>query len=138
MSRIPGTSAWLLARVDLCAQAKLRTELRDLRSMLDASFIGLWVGHEDAQLLAFAGEAHVAPRPYPILTSSLPSHEHVRDACGMSHDAFVYPPQLGCGMPRAGLVVIGSECGVPRVFDAMEACGATLELIVARAVRKVS
>ena len=138
MSRFPGTSAWLVARVDLCAQVKLRAELRGLQRMLDASFIGLWVGHEDALLLAFAGEAQLAPSPYPILTSSLPSHESVRDRTGASHDALVYPPQLGHGMPRSGLVVIGSECEVPTVFDAMEACGAKLERIVARAVRKVA
>jgi hypothetical protein len=135
---LPGSATWLLQRVDLCAQAKLRAEVRILRAQLDASFVGFWVGRDDAQLLAFAGEGRMAPAPFPILTSSLPSDECVRDMHGTSHNAFVYPPQLGARMPAAGLMVIGSECAVPTMFDAMEACGAKLELIVAKAVRKVS
>lgn len=56
----------------------------------------------------------------------------VVDVCGQQAEAF---PRASA---RAGLVVIGGEYDVPGMFDAMEACWAKLELIVAKAARKVS
>ena len=42
MSMLPGTADWLLARVSLAAQLKLRRELRRTQRGLDARFAGLF------------------------------------------------------------------------------------------------
>jgi hypothetical protein len=132
LERLPGTVPWALARLDLRAQAAVRAELRRLRRDLDALYAGVWLGAaRDAEVVAFSGEREDAPHPFPSLASTVPSFEHVRDAAGQERAAVVFPPQLGRGMPRAGLIVVEpARYDAPVLFDAVEASGERIEAIV--------
>lgn len=134
--RIPGTGDWLLARVDARTELNLRKELRRLQREVGLLFVGLWVSSTRGDvLIEFSGESATAPQRYPFITTSVPTLDSFRGLDGVDHDAVVYRPRLGRGMPHLGLLaadVRGLEAS--GLYDAMEQLGDAVEEILVSAI----
>lgn len=136
--RIPGAGDWLLARIDARAELKLRKELRRLQREVGLLFVGLWVSSTRGDILIeFSGEAAIAPQRYPFVSSSVPTLEVFRGSDGEEHDAVLYRPRLGRGMPPLGLLaadVRGLDGSA--LFDTVEQLGDAVEEILVGALRR--
>jgi len=132
---VPGTAGWLLSRMKPAVTLALRQELRKVQRELDATLAAVWVVGGSREFLAYVGERGVAPAELPVVESTVPSFERIRDAAGVDHDAVVARPQLGIGMPRLGLIIVGAAVEPRVLFDAVEAAGDRIEVVVVRALR---
>lgn len=134
--RIPGTGDWLLARIDARVELKLRKELRRLQREVGLLFVGLWVSSTRGDvLIEFSGESAIAPQRYPFVTTSVPTQEVFRGSDGEEHDAVLYRPRLGRGMPQLGLLAADVRgLDVSALFDAVEQLGDDVEDILVAAL----
>ena len=132
---IPGTSEWLLARVNVRVEIKLRKELRRLQREMDATVAGLWVDAGRAEVLVeFAGEIGVAPERCPYVTTTVPTFETFVGADGTEHDAVVHRPRLGRAGPGLRLLVADAALDAAARFDAVAASGERIEEILVAAL----
>ncbi|MCZ7679832.1 MAG: hypothetical protein M5U28_14135 [Sandaracinaceae bacterium] len=127
----------LLARIDARVQLKLRKELRRLQRDAGLLFVGLWVtrtAHGDV-LVEFGGESVVAPQRYPVVATNMPTLDTFRGADGEEHEAVLYRPRLGRGMPRLGLLAADVRgLHAPPLYDAIEQLGDAVEEILVEAI----
>jgi len=95
----------------------------------------VWVVGGSREFFVYVGERGVAPAGLPVVQSTVPLFERIRDASCVDHDAVVARPQLGIGMPRLGLIIVGAAVEQRVLFDAVEAAGDRIEMVVVRALR---
>ncbi|MFO0684927.1 MAG: hypothetical protein U0234_22910 [Sandaracinus sp.] len=129
---LPNTAEHLLSRIDARTELKLRRELRRLQRDVGLLFVGLWVSSTRGDvLIEFAGESAIAPQRYPFITTSAPTLEPFRGSDGEDHEAVVYRPRLGRGMPQLGLLAADVRgLDASPLYDAVEGTGDAVEEIL--------
>lgn len=134
---IPGTAGAVVAAVDLKTGLALRNELRRLRDRADALLAVLFItSHERRDVLEYAGDRAVMPRPMPMVTSSVPTFEMLPCADAATHDAGLHMIRLGRGWPALGLALVSPARPAPELTDAMEEYGARLESALTRSLSR--
>lgn len=138
LSILPGTRQWLLARLDLRVLFALRTELRALVAMTDASYAGLFITRApgpSTDELEWAGEHVLGPRALPELRSTMPSFGDVVCRDGDARHSVIHRVRLGRQMPQLGLSVVDPGPGAASsVFEVVELSAHRLEEIVVTAI----
>lgn len=133
---LPRSPEWLLARIDARTELRLRRALRGLQRDIGLLFVGLWVTTTSGDvLIEFSGESAVAPRRYPFVLTNSPTLESFGGPDGTDHEAVVYRPRIGRGMPRLGLLAADVRgLDAPALYDAVERLGDTVEEILVSVV----
>ena len=134
---IPGTSEAVLAACDLRVQLRLRDELRMLREEADAmlTFVCM-LALPSSELLEYAGDAEVTPRPLPVDVGTVPGFEIARFADGGDHQLVVHAVRIGRGWPKLALGVVDAGLPPPGLVGVMEERGAALEETLVSAVTR--
>ncbi len=131
---VPGTAIWLLRRIDVRTEHRLRKELRRLEREADARLVVLWIlGHEE--VVAYAGDIAAVPHPLPSLESSVPAHDGVTLIGGEREHAVTQQVLIGRGITKMAIAIIAP--GVTQsaaLFDLVADTAERLEEIVVGAL----
>lgn len=131
---IPGSADWLLRRIDLRAELRLRKELRRLERDADARLVVLWISGQQ-EVVAYAGDFAAVPHRLPVLESTVPAHDTVTLVDGEREHAVVQQVVVGRGITKMAIAIIAPGVTSNAVlFDLIAGAAEQVEGVVVEAV----
>ena len=133
---MPGSAEWLLARITLRTEHRIRKVLRRVEREADAQLVLLWLLTDvRPEVVSSSGDINLMPSPFPKLESTVPSLMNITTCLGDVEPAVVQQVVVGTRVEKLMFAVIAPGPANREVLLRMaESAAEVLEEIIVDAV----